>query len=234
MTLSMFELSDIEVVAMWLSLKVSFWALIWSLPPGMLCAWLLARKEFVGKNLLNGLIHLPLVLPPVVVGYLLLVAFGANGVIGKPLKEWFNITFMFSWRGAALASAAVAFPLLVRTLRLSFESVDRKLEDAAMTLGARPFRVFATVTIPLISPGILAGSILTFARAFGEFGATITFVSNIPGETNTLPIAIFNFTQSPGGDAAAMRLVVISIIIAMAALIGAEVANRHIGRTVHG
>jgi len=231
---SMFTLSEVEVVAMWLSLKVSFWALVWSLPPGLACAWLLARREFPGKNLLNGLIHLPLVLPPVVVGYVLLVAFGANGVIGKPLKEWFNLTFMFSWRGAALASAAVAFPLLVRTIRLSFEGVDRKLEAAAMTLGARPFRVFATVTIPLISPGLLAGSILCFARSFGEFGATITFVSNIPGETNTLPIAIFNLTQSPGGDAAAFRLVVISIIIAMAALIGAEIANRYLGRTLHG
>jgi molybdate transport system permease protein len=204
------------------------------MPLGIYCAWLLARRKFIGKNLLNGLIHLPLVLPPVVVGYLLLISFGANGVIGKPLKQLFGLTFMFSWRGASLASAVVAFPLLVRTVRLSFESVDRRLEDAALTLRARPFWVFLTITLPLISPGILAGAILTFARSFGEFGATITFVSNIPGETDTLPIAIFSLSQSPSGDAAVLRLVVISIIIAMLALIGSEFINRRLGRTLHG
>jgi molybdate transport system permease protein len=228
------SLTDAELISIWLSLKVSFWATVWSMPLGIYCAWLLARREFIGKNLLNGLIHLPLVLPPVVVGYLLLISFGANGIVGKPLKQLFGLTFMFSWRGAALASAVVAFPLLVRTVRLSFESVDRRLEDAASTLRARPFRVFLTITLPLISPGILAGAILTFARSFGEFGATITFVSNIPGETDTLPIAIFSLSQSPSGDAAVLRLVLISVIIAMVALVGSEFINRRLGQTLHG
>ena len=192
------------------------------------------EKEFIGKNILNGIIHLPLVLPPVVMGYLLLVSFGTNGFLGAYLKEWFGLTFVFSWRGAALAAAVVSFPLMVRTIRLSYEAMDRKLEAAAYTLGARPIRVFFTVTLPLIMPGVLAGCILAYARCLGEFGATVTFVSNIPGETRTIPIAIYNLVQQPDGDAMAGRLVLISLVLAMVALVGAEVLNKRLGKILNG
>jgi len=228
------ELSEIESEAIILSLKVSFWAVGFSIPFALACAWLLARRDFYGKNILNGIVHLPLVLPPVVMGYLLLVSFGSKGVLGQFLKEWFNLTFIFSWRGAALAAAVVSFPLMVRTIRLSYEAVDTKLEAAAMTLGANPFRVFFSITLPLISPGVLAGCILAFARCLGEFGATITFVSNIPGETRTIPIAIFNLIQQPEGADLALRLVIISLVMAMIALVGAEMINKKLAKLLHG
>ncbi len=230
----MMELSEIESEAIWLSLKVSIWAVAFSIPFALGCAWLLARREFIGKNILNGIIHLPLVLPPVVMGYLLLVSFGTKGFPGALLKEWFNLTFIFSWRGAALAAAVVSFPLMVRTMRLSYEAMDEKLEAAALTLGATPFRVFFTVTLPLIMPGVLAGCILAFACCLGEFGATITFVSNIPGETRTIPIAIFNLIQQPEGTALAMRLVIISLVLAMVALVGAEMMNKKLSKILNG
>jgi molybdate transport system permease protein len=228
------ELTDVEREAIYLSLKVSFWAVLICLPLALPVSWLLARKEFIGKNILNGIIHLPLVLPPVVMGYILLVSFGSNGFLGAFFKDWFGITFVFSWRGAALAAAVVSFPLMVRTIRLSYEAMDRKLEAAAFTLGARPFRVFFTVTLPLILPGVLAGCILAYARCLGEFGATVTFVSNIPGETRTIPIAIYNLVQQPDGDAMAGRLVLISLVLAMVALVGAEFLNKRLGKILNG
>ncbi len=190
---------------------------------------LLARREFWGKSLLNGVVHLPLVLPPVVTGYLLLIGFGRKGPIGSFLDQHFGIVFSFRWTGAALACAVMGFPLMVRAMRLSAEGVDRKLEAAAATLGANPAWVFLTVTLPLIMPGIIAGMILSFARSMGEFGATITFVSNIPGETQTLPSAIYTLTQVPGGDAGALRLTAISIAISMAALLLSEFLARRAG-----
>lgn len=224
------HLTPEEWVAVQLSIKVSFWAMIWSLPFGLAIAMLLARKEFWGKSILNGIVHLPLVLPPVVTGYLLLLTFGRRGPVGAFLAENFGIVFSFRWTGAVLACAVMAFPLMVRAIRLSIEAVDRKLESAASTLGASRLWVFATVTLPLILPGIIAGMVLSFAKAMGEFGATITFVSNIPGETQTLPSAIYTFTQVPGGDAGAMRLTLISVIIAMGALIVSEYLARRAGR----
>ena len=197
----MWELTALEREALSLSLRVAVLSASASLPFGLLVAWLLARREFYGKALLNGLVHLPLVLPPVVVGYLLLVLLGRNGPLGAWLYETFGVTLAFTWEGAALAAAVMAFPLMVRAMRLSLEAVDRRLEAAARTLGAGPVEVFTTVTLPLMAPGILAGAILAFARSLGEFGATITFVSNIPGETRTLPIALFSVIQSPGGEA---------------------------------
>jgi molybdate transport system permease protein len=205
-------------------------AMLASVPPGILIAYLLARGRFWGKSVLNGLVHLPLVLPPVVTGYLLLLAFGRRGPVGAFLAEHFGIVFSFRWTGAALACAVMGFPLMVRAIRLSIESVDRKLEAAAGTLGASPLWVFSTVTLPLILPGIIAGAILAFAKAMGEFGATITFVSNIPGETQTLPSAIYTFTQVPGGDEGALRLTLISIIISMLALIASEMMARRLGK----
>ncbi len=223
-------LTPIEVEAIILSIRVAVWAMIWSLPLAIGVAWVLARCDFPGKSILDGLVHLPLVLPPVVVGYVLLVALGRKGVIGSWLYDTFGLSFAFSWRGAAIASAVIAFPLVVRAIRLSLEAVDRRLEDAARTLGAGPMGVFFTITLPLTAPGILAGAILGFARSLGEFGATITFVSNIPGETRTLPIALYSFTQVPGGEAAAVRLVVIAIIIAFAALAASEILARRLQR----
>jgi molybdate transport system permease protein len=205
-----------------LSLRVSLWATVASLPLGILVAVALARWEFPGKAVLNGLVHLPLILPPVVTGYLLLLTFGRMGPVGGFLYDWFGITLAFRWTGAALAAAVMAFPLMVRAIRLSVEAVDPRLEEAAATLGASRPVVFLTVTLPLILPGIIAGAILAFAKAMGEFGATITFVSNIPGETQTIPSAIYAFLQVPGGDASAFRLVVISIVLAMGALILSE------------
>ncbi len=222
-----------EWQAVALSLKVSFWATVVSLPLGLLAAHALARWTFPGKQLFNGLVHLPLILPPVVTGYLLLLTFGTKGPIGGLLHE-IGITFAFRWSGAALAAAVMAFPLMVRAMRLSIEAVDPKLEDAAATLGASRAWVFATVTLPMILPGILTGAILAFAKAMGEFGATITFVSNIPGKTQTLPSAIYTFLQVPGGQEPAMRLVIVSIIIAMAALFASELLARRIARRMGG
>ncbi len=219
-------LSEYEISALILSLKISSIAVLFSLPPGIVLAWLLARHQFPGKSLLDGLIHLPLVLPPVVIGYLLLVGMGRQGVIGSWLYEWFGWSFSFSWRGAALAAAIVAFPLLVRAIRLSLETVDRKLEQAARTLGASPLRVFLTITLPLTLPGLLAGSVLAFARCIGEFGATITFVSNIPGETRTLPLAMYSFIETPGAEAEAARLCIIAIALALFSLLLSEWLTR--------
>ncbi|WP_436095305.1 molybdate ABC transporter permease subunit [Bosea sp. LjRoot237] len=221
-----------EWTAVRLSLIVATTAMLASLPLGLAVAWLLARGRFWGKTLLDAVIHLPLILPPVVTGYLLLIGFGRRGPIGQFLYDWFGIVLSFRWTGAALACAVMGFPLMVRAIRLSIEAIDRKLEDAAGTLGAGPFWVFLTVTLPLALPGILAGMILCFAKAMGEFGATITFVSNIPGETQTLPSAIYTFTQVPNGDAGAMRLTLISIAISVAALFASEFLARLVGRRI--
>lgn len=220
-----------EWAAVGLSLKVAFWAMLGAVGPGILVAYALARWEFYGKQFVNVLVHLPLVLPPVATGYLLLVTFGTQGVIGGTLKE-IGVVFAFRWTGAALAAAVMAFPLLVRSIRLSIEAIDPKLEQAAATLGASRVWVFVTVTLPLMLPGLLAGMVLAFAKAMGEFGATITFVSNIPGQTRTLPSAIYAFLQVPGGETAAMRLVLVSIIVAAGALILSEVLARRIAAKV--
>lgn len=230
----MFTLSPAEVDALLLSLRISLVATFVSLPFGLLVAWVLARRDFWGKSILDALIHLPLVVPPVVVGYLLLVLLGRNGPVGGFLFDAFGITIAFTWQGAAVAAAVMAFPLMVRAIRLSIEAADQRLETAARTLGAGPLRVFATVTLPQILPGILVGAVLAFARALGEFGATITFVSNIPGETRTLPLAIFGQLQVPGTDEAVIRLVVISIAVALAALIVSEFLSRRISRRLRG
>lgn len=230
----MFTLTDLEIEALYLSLLVSGWAVAGSLPLGIGCAWLLARRDFPGKSLVDGLIHLPLVLPPVVVGYFLLVLMGRRGVIGSALYDWFGISVAFTWKGAAIASAVIAFPLMVRAIRLSLESVDRGLEQAARTLGCGPLATFFTVTLPLVMPGILTGVILAFARSLSEFGATITFVSNIPGETRTLPIALYALTQMPGEDAAALRLCVISVVVAFAALMASEILSRRVQARLKG
>ncbi|MEM6050862.1 molybdate ABC transporter permease subunit [Erwinia sp. P7711] len=215
-------LSDPEWQAVALSLKVASVAVLFSLPFGILMAWVLVRCRFPGKTLLDSVIHLPLVLPPVVVGYLLLTSFGRRGFIGEYLYEWFGFTFAFSWRGAALASAVIAFPLMVRAIRLALEGVDSKLELAARTLGAGRWRVFFTITLPLTLPGIIAGTVLAFARSLGEFGATITFVSNIPGETRTLPSAMYTLIETPGAEGAAARLCVIAILLALCSLLISE------------
>jgi molybdate transport system permease protein len=217
-----------------LSLRVSFWAMAVSLPFGILVAYALARWNFWGKQLLNGLVHLPLILPPVVTGYLLLIAFGRKGLVGQYLDQWFGIVLAFRWTGAALAAAVMAFPLMVRAIRLAIEAVDPRLEQAAGTLGASRPWVFATVTLPLILPGIVAGMILAFAKAMGEFGATITFVSNIPGQTQTLPSAIYAVLQVPGGEGAAVRLVWVAIGIAMAAFLVSEWVSRAVARRISG
>ena len=225
------RLSAEEWDAVRLSLWVASVAMLASLPFGIAIAWLLARREFWGKSLVNGLVHLPLVLPPVVTGYLLLLSFGTRGPIGSVLAE-FGIVFSFRWTGAALASAVMGFPLMVRAIRLSIEAVDTKLEAAASTLGANRAFVFLTVTLPLIAPGIIAGMILCFAKAMGEFGATITFVSNIPGETQTVPSAIYSLIQVPGGDAGALRLTAISVAISLAALLVSEFLARRAGQRI--
>jgi molybdate transport system permease protein len=230
----MFELSPDEWTAVALSLRIAVVATVVSLPFGIAVAWLLARKDFWGKSLLDGIVHLPLVLPPVVTGYLLLITFGRKGAVGAFLADHFGIVFSFRWTGAALACGVMAFPLLVRAIRLSFEAIDRRLEDAASTLGANGVWAFLTVTLPLALPGIIAGMVLAFAKALGEFGATITFVSNIPGETQTLSAAIYTFTQIPNGDAAAMRLVIVAIVIALAALVASEWFARRAGMRYHG
>jgi molybdate transport system permease protein len=228
------DLSPDEWTAIALSLRIALVATLGALPFGLAIAWVLARKSFWGKELLDGIVHLPLVLPPVVTGYLLLIAFGRRGVIGAFLADTLGVVLAFRWTGAALACGVMGFPLLVRPLRLSFETIDRKLEAAASTLGANRFRVFATVTLPLALPGLIAGVVLCFAKALGEFGATITFVSNIPGETQTISAAIYTLTQVPGGDAAAGRLVIIAVVIALAALIASEWMARRAGMRFHG
>jgi molybdate transport system permease protein len=225
-----FDFTPDEIEAIRLSLWVASIGVAASIPFGLLAAYALARWRFPGKTLLDALVHLPLVLPPVVTGYLLLVVMGRRGVIGSFLDQHFGIVFSFRWTGAALAAAVMGFPLLVRAIRLSFEAADRRLEDAARTLGAnRPF-VFATVTLPLALPGILAGVVLSFAKALGEFGATITFVSNIPGESRTLPAAIYTYTQVPGGDTGAARLVVVAIALSILALVVSEILARRISK----
>ena len=225
-------LSPEEWTAVRLSVRVSAVAMLGSLPLGILVAVVLARGRFWGKSLLNGVVHLPLVMPPVVTGYLLLISFGRRGPVGAFLAEHFGIVLSFRWTGAALAAAVMGFPLMVRAIRLSIEAVDGRLEAAAGTLGAGPGWVFLTITLPLILPGIIAGMILSFAKAMGEFGATITFVSNIPGQTQTLPAAIYTFTQVPGGDAGALRLTLISIALSMMALVASEILAGRVGRRI--
>ncbi|MCA0274053.1 MAG: molybdate ABC transporter permease subunit [Proteobacteria bacterium] len=217
-----------------LSLRVSAVAVAFSLPIGIFIAYALARWDFWGKQILNGLVHLPLILPPVVTGYLLLLTFGRKGYVGAFLDDWFGLVFAFRWTGAALAAGIMAFPLMVRAIRLAIEAVDPKLEQAAGTLGASRPWVFLTITLPLILPGVIAGTILAFAKAMGEFGATITFVSNIPGQTQTLPSAIYAFMQVPGGEAQAARLVMIAIAIAMTALLLSEWVGRAVARRIAG
>jgi molybdate transport system permease protein len=224
-------LSADEWAAVALSLRVAFWATLASLPFALAAAHLLARGQFRGKQLFNGLVHLPLILPPVVTGYLLLITFNTQAPVGHALSQ-IGIVFAFRWTGAALAAAIMAFPLMVRAIRLSIEAVDPKLEEAAATLGASRAWVYLTVTLPMILPGILAGSILAFAKAMGEFGATITFVSNIPGQTQTLPSAIYAFLQVPGAENSALKLVVISIVIAMSALLLSEMLARRAAQRV--
>ncbi len=226
------NLTPIEIEALALSIKVAIAAIAVSLPFAIGVVWLLARRDFPGKTLLDGVVHLPLIVPPVVVGYLLLVLLGRKGPLGAWLLDTFGIVVAFTWKGAAVASGVMAFPLIVRAIRLSIESVDRGLEAAARTLGAGPIAVFATITLPLIAPGILTGLILGFARSLGEFGATITFVSNIPGETQTLPLALYSAVQTPDADAAAMRLVAISVALALAALLASEVVARRVQRRI--
>ena len=217
--------------ALSLSLKVSFWAVLASLPFALATAWLLARHEFPGKALLSGLVHLPLVLPPVVTGYLLLLTFGVNGMIGRALAD-IGIVFAFRWTGAALAAAIMGFPLMVRAIRLAIEAVDYRLEEAAETLGAGRTARFFQITLPLIAPGILAGVVLGFAKAMGEFGATITFVANIPGQTQTLPSAIYAFLQVPGGEAGALRLTVLAVAVALGAVFVSEWLARRVARRI--
>jgi molybdate transport system permease protein len=227
-------LTPLETEALELSLRVGVVSVVASLPFGLAIAWLLARREFYGKTLVSIIVHLPLVLPPVVVGYGLLVLFGRNGPLGSLLYQWLGVTLVFTWKGAALASAAMAFPLMVRAMRLSIELIDRRLEAAARTLGAGRFRVFATITLPLMLPGILTGAILAFARSVGEFGATIVFVSNIPGETRTLPLALYALTEVPGGEFAAARLALLSVLLAAVAVVLSEFAARRIDHRVRG
>lgn len=228
------QLSPDEWTAIRLSLRVASVAALASLPLGILTALALARGHFPGKTLLDGLVHLPLVLPPVVTGYALLLLFGKRGPIGAFLAEHFGIVFSFRWTGAALACAVMGFPLMVRAIRLTIESIDARYEQAAGTLGAAPVWVFLTVTLPLALPGVIAGAVLCFAKALGEFGATITFVSNIPGETQTIPAAIYNYTQVPGGDAGALRLSIVAAVISLGALVVSELIARRSGRREAG
>jgi molybdate transport system permease protein len=223
-------LSAEEWSALLISLRVAAWSAAAMLIPGIACAWLLARRRFIGKTLLDALIHLPLVLPPVVVGYGLLMLLGRNGIVGRWLDQSLGIQLAFTWRAAAIASALMGFPLLVRTTRLAIEAVDLRLEDAARTLGSSPARVFCTITLPLALPGVLAGLVLAFARGLGEFGATIIFAGNIEGATRTLPLAVYTYSQSPGGDAAALRLIAISVTVSLAALVASELLARRLSQ----
>lgn len=224
--LSFLALSPFEWEALRLSLQVAFWSVLGCIPLSIAAAWLLSRTNFPGRSLLDGILHLPLVVPPVVIGYLLLVAMGRNGVVGGFLYKTFGLSFAFDWKGAALASMIMAFPLALRAVRLSLEAVDPGLEAAARTLGCGPIRTFFTVTLPLCLPGVGAGAVLAFARSLGEFGATITFVSNIPGRTQTLPLALYTLTQTPDGEAGALRLCLLSILVALPAVWAAEVLAR--------
>jgi molybdate transport system permease protein len=223
-----------EAEVLWLSLRVAVWSVFFSLPLAIAVAYALARAHFPGKTLFDAVVHLPLVLPPVVVGYFLLLLFGRRGPIGEILDQWFGVVVAFRWTGAALAAGIMGFPLMVRAIRLSFETIDRKLEAAASTLGAGGAGVFLTVTLPLALPGVITGVLLSFARSLGEFGATITFVSNIPGETRTLPLAIYTYTQTPAGDAAALRLSAIAVLLSLGALYVSEVLVRRAARRVTG
>jgi molybdate transport system permease protein len=227
-------MSPEELTALFLSLKVAFAATLFSSPVAIALAFVLVRKEFWGKSLLHAAIHLPLILPPVVTGYMLLVTFGKKGFIGALLWDWFGFTFAFRWTGAALAAGLMALPLFVQTIRVVMEAADQRLEGAAATLGASPSRRFFTITLPLALPGILAGALLCFVKALGEFGATITFVSNIPGETQTLALAIYSFLQTPNGDDAAFRLIGLSIALAFSALLAADYVNRALQRRMKG
>jgi molybdate transport system permease protein len=228
------DLTPADWTAVELTIRISIVATLFALPFGVGIGWLLARRKFWGKSVLDGLVHLPLVLPPVVTGYLLLISFGRRAPVGAFLYDHFDIVFSFRWTGAALACGIMGFPLMVRPIRLALETVDRKLEDAAATLGANRAFVFLTITLPLALPGIIAGVVLCFARALGEFGATITFVSNIPGETQTISAAIYTLTQIPSGDAAAGKLVLISIALAFAALLASEWLSRRAAIRFHG
>ncbi|HGY9608644.1 molybdate ABC transporter permease subunit [Vibrio harveyi] len=219
-------MAELEYQALILSLKVGAYAVLWLIPLGIAFAWLLSRKEFIGKSILDSLIHLPLVLPPVVIGYLLLISLGRQGFLGNWLYEHFGLVFSFNWKGAVVACVVVALPLMVRSVRLSLDNVDPKLEHAASTLGASPLKVFFTITLPLTIPGIITGTMLSFARSLGEFGATISFVSNIPGETQTIPLAMYNFIETPGAEIEAARLCVISIALALSTLMISEWLNR--------
>ncbi len=223
-----------EIEAVRLSLRVAFCAMLGSLPFGLVTALVLSRARFWGKSVFDGVVHLPLVMPPVVTGYLLLLLFGRNGPLGRFFADSFGLVFAFRWTGAALASAVMGFPLMVRAIRLSLDAVDRRIEEAAGTLGANRLFVFALITLPLIAPGIAAGMVLSFARSLGEFGATITFVSNIPGETRTLPVAIYTLTQVPGGDPAALRLTLVAVALSMLALLASEMLAQRLGRRVAG
>ncbi len=228
------SLSEYQDQVLMLSLKVAGFAILWLIPIGIGLAWLLAKKQFFGKSIVESFVHLPLVLPPVVIGYLLLVMMGRQGIIGSWLNEVFGIVFSFSWKGAALACVVVALPLMVRSIRLSLETVDSKLEEAAATLGASPIRVFFTITLPLMLPGIITGTMLSFARSLGEFGATISFVSNIPGETQTIPLAMYTFIETPGAEMEAARLCAISIVIALGSLMLSEWLNKKSAQRLGG
>ncbi len=227
-------LSDYELEALMLSLKVALYSVLWLIPIGIFFAWVLAKKQFVGKSLVDSFIHLPLVLPPVVIGYLLLITLGRQGVLGQWLYNALGVSFSFSWKGAVVACLVVSLPLMVRSVRLSLENVDTKLEQAAATLGASPLKVFFTITLPLTVPGIITGTMLSFARSLGEFGATISFVSNIPGETQTIPLAMYSFIETPGSEMEAMRLCVISIVIALASMIASEALARFSSKRLGG
>lgn len=220
--LSMFFFSQPELNAIYLSLKVATIAILFALPVAIFIAWILSRKQFWGKQLLNSIVHLPLVLPPVVIGYLLLIVMAKRGAIGQYLWEWFGFSFSFSWRGAVLASAVMAFPLMVRSIKQAFDAIDPKLEQAARILGASPLKVFFTLNLPLSFSGIIAGAVLGFARSLGEFGATITFVSNIPNQTQTIPAALFTFIETPDGELAAARLCAVAIVISLITLSASE------------
>jgi molybdate transport system permease protein len=228
------DLSPQDWIAVQLSLRIAAVSTVVALPFGIALAFLLARKSFWGKSLLDAVVHLPLVLPPVVTGYLLLITFGRKAPVGAFLADHFGVVFSFRWTGAALACGIMAFPLMVRAIRLSIEAIDRRLEDAAATLGANRAWLFLTVTLPLALPGVIAGMMLAFARALGEFGATITFVSNIPGETQTISAAIYTLTQVPGGDRAALSLVIVAVIISLAALVASEWFARRAAARLHG
>jgi len=228
----LFSFTPAEIIALLLSIKVAFWCTLAILVPGTCMAWIFARKSFFGKSLIDAVVHMPLILPPVVPGFLLLVLFGNQGFFGKYLNEHWGISIAFSWEGAAVASAVMAFPLMVSAIRLAINQVDTKLEVAAKSLGAHPLRVFFTITLPLALPGILAGLILSFSRSLGEFGATMAFVGNIEGKTRTLPMAIFTYIQTPGSDLPAMRLVILSMMIALGALMGSAILERIIMKSL--